>query len=1087
MLSELSKDKWQIEEKEDLKTYFETLEKTSHVISKSSSCSTNSSDLNTQNEASITEIITIGSPLRASKLVDLNLGRLVANRGKQRSLNDIKQLKDNSDNCCTTTNQLTCNLGIGETIKITRKSILLNAQNSAQVNFNNNANYTSIVPIISNNSIANKTLKRRQLPRQVTNYEKDDNSLDGYEESALIERTRSFEKLKSSNQLKRTETSVTLIDTTMMNINKFNDANNIKLNNQTNCNDESMCFDPSKTCETSSDTCNLLQKSIFDGASKDEILEYLNVARDRVPEVLMAADEVMVIGENELIVVNQLEPDAPATPISIEEFREPIETHHSSSAPLSSLRQTASTCLEREEEVGSSDVTYKDNAKTEKEEANAQQTRHTRAMRYFQQVYNDSSQLYTTTATTTTTTDSDEKEYGDGEVGVDTTSNTMLTSLDAVSVISSSIDTMNFNKSTSLSDDLDSTNSIIKARAMNATTFYGWSTFDNANNVNNTSTDTDGAIATPDPDFALLAECRHSKTLDHSFIESFNSTYEEQTTRSPTNENVISHTMDSKRKQLEMVMASRQKRYPVRNVSSTSSSDATVSSRSPSSTTSTNSSSSTTNNKTSSVRDAIFYNSPSLSCSSPMLALNTMPTATSSSIVNYQITGVNSDLIMSNSQENQYQNQYSSADRTTITSSSYANFNDKRAKNNDHDNLQASTQVERNDSGLGIETFYRNQTDLRNNSLVSPATSNNSPIPIEDLNAPAASTTPSTFNSRDLFSACYQNLTPSLTQDLTEYEVSTTSCHNNKLDVIKETGNWVDSCCVDTTDTKTTPNLRDSFSSASNEQNFVTIKSGESPPSVSLPKPQADFQSNNANIYAISNDYSASINKRNFTNSANYFKCVDCDQSIEQKQQDISSATNKTSEDIELAFIRGRLTSEELDRAYVQAVNCLPLCKICKKKRTERKEIISEFVETELKYGKDLKIIHDEFYRPMQVAGLLNKDQISGVFLNLEELIMANCRLSDRLCLAIDEAIAAGDTNYNTVRIGKLFNESADMLHTFETYCIRQGSSACLLARLAKEKELLRIFLRVSQMENALLRRMNLAAFLMVPVQRVTK
>jgi len=44
-----------------------------------------------------------------------------------------------------------------------------------------------------------------------------------------------------------------------------------------------------------------------------------------------------------------------------------------------------------------------------------------------------------------------------------------------------------------------------------------------------------------------------------------------------------------------------------------------------------------------------------------------------------------------------------------------------------------------------------------------------------------------------------------------------------------------------------------------------------------------------------------------------------------------------------------------------------------------------------------------------------------------------------------------------------------------------------LLASLEKEKELLKIFLRVSQMENAVLRRMNLNSFLMVPVQRVTK
>lgn len=76
--------------------------------------------------------------------------------------------------------------------------------------------------------------------------------------------------------------------------------------------------------------------------------------------------------------------------------------------------------------------------------------------------------------------------------------------------------------------------------------------------------------------------------------------------------------------------------------------------------------------------------------------------------------------------------------------------------------------------------------------------------------------------------------------------------------------------------------------------------------------------------------------------------------------------------------------------------------------------------------------------------------------------------------------------DYTTVDIGKLFMEFCGMLKSFETYCIKQASASRLLNSLEKEKELLRLFLRVSQMDNALLRRMNLNAFLMVPVQRCT-
>lgn len=55
-----------------------------------------------------------------------------------------------------------------------------------------------------------------------------------------------------------------------------------------------------------------------------------------------------------------------------------------------------------------------------------------------------------------------------------------------------------------------------------------------------------------------------------------------------------------------------------------------------------------------------------------------------------------------------------------------------------------------------------------------------------------------------------------------------------------------------------------------------------------------------------------------------------------------------------------------------------------------------------------------------------------------------------------------------------------NQIHGFFFFFFAQGNAALLLANLEKEKELLRIFLRVSQMENAVLRRMNLNSFLMV-------
>lgn len=163
------------------------------------------------------------------------------------------------------------------------------------------------------------------------------------------------------------------------------------------------------------------------------------------------------------------------------------------------------------------------------------------------------------------------------------------------------------------------------------------------------------------------------------------------------------------------------------------------------------------------------------------------------------------------------------------------------------------------------------------------------------------------------------------------------------------------------------------------------------------------------------------------------------------------------------------------------------VCPKCEKKRTERREIITEIVQTELKYGHDLRIVKEEFYKPIETAGLLTKPQLHEIFINLDELISVNATFSEKLQDALDIASEQGDEEYTTVDIGKLFLNSSGMLQAFQTYCVRQASASMSLMAQEKEKELLRIFLRVSQMENTLLRRMNLAAFLMAPVQRVTK
>ncbi|KAK7882666.1 hypothetical protein WMY93_028840 [Mugilogobius chulae] len=163
------------------------------------------------------------------------------------------------------------------------------------------------------------------------------------------------------------------------------------------------------------------------------------------------------------------------------------------------------------------------------------------------------------------------------------------------------------------------------------------------------------------------------------------------------------------------------------------------------------------------------------------------------------------------------------------------------------------------------------------------------------------------------------------------------------------------------------------------------------------------------------------------------------------------------------------------------------MCERCSKLRTERKEAILEFLNTESSYGEDLRIIKEEFYCPMQSAGLLTSEQLSVVFANVQELIDVNERFTEHLQECIDQAFDQGDEDLLTVYIGEIFLEFVNMLPAFQTYCLQQSTSVNMLNTLEKEKELLRIFLDVSQNDNTALRRMNLRSFLMAPLQRVTK
>lgn len=76
--------------------------------------------------------------------------------------------------------------------------------------------------------------------------------------------------------------------------------------------------------------------------------------------------------------------------------------------------------------------------------------------------------------------------------------------------------------------------------------------------------------------------------------------------------------------------------------------------------------------------------------------------------------------------------------------------------------------------------------------------------------------------------------------------------------------------------------------------------------------------------------------------------------------------------------------------------------------------------------------------RPILVAGLLSREQLTGIFLNVEELVQHNRTFCLQVRDALEIAAEQGDEDLLTVNVARLFLQAAPMLHAFETYCVRQ-------------------------------------------------
>ena len=147
----------------------------------------------------------------------------------------------------------------------------------------------------------------------------------------------------------------------------------------------------------------------------------------------------------------------------------------------------------------------------------------------------------------------------------------------------------------------------------------------------------------------------------------------------------------------------------------------------------------------------------------------------------------------------------------------------------------------------------------------------------------------------------------------------------------------------------------------------------------------------NHRVSAISNlsdSSSCSVESNDSSGSGvNVHKRFSCIPDIERTDSGVGSETSKSSKaSVELRrapslskssdsgsgsggdIITDNLNCQDCDQELSDGSDCgsanmSVVCKRCAKRRSERKEIITEIAETEAKYGRDLRIVVEEFYR----------------------------------------------------------------------------------------------------------------------------
>ena len=144
----------------------------------------------------------------------------------------------------------------------------------------------------------------------------------------------------------------------------------------------------------------------------------------------------------------------------------------------------------------------------------------------------------------------------------------------------------------------------------------------------------------------------------------------------------------------------------------------------------------------------------------------------------------------------------------------------------------------------------------------------------------------------------------------------------------------------------------------------------------------------------------------------------------------------------------------------------------------KRQESIFELIKTEATYVRDLQLVVELFYAPLQ--NLLASTELTIIFGNIEQLLLVNSQLLSSL-----EAAQCAQ-KFMIDKIGDVFSQHLESLNCYLEYCGSQMKSSKLLQKKRKEKPRIGEFLKECQ-KNPRCRSLDLSSFLLEPMQRITR